>query len=168
MEEDFIIRRGNHFVKMVDGIWILIEGPWFDILQIQSINYGKILNFSLSLFGYTNTYCSIDSSVPAYIPSIDMFWMQTLWNPGHYTTRPHPNARDYFKWSNWQYRRSKVGWRVKSGNVPCYLHFERPAFDWEQDEYLLSLEEIRYKQLSLEETKHKQLSRVRRFLELKR
>lgn len=107
--EPHLIRRGNHFLKLGDLGWVLIDGPWFECLSAWEDP--RII-------------------MPRWHGGV-VEWGVVYYNPGNFVTRTHFKSMPIhllWKYEKWSKSRDRIGYRVLPGGLlPCFLN--EPEYD---------------------------------------
>lgn len=131
-----IVRRGNHFIR-IEGLWVLIDGPWYDYLCSFS-HSGKMRDHIRLPKPKKPTFDPMDGSLPVDLglDTLEWYSMQLYLDDvefAHHALRicslkAKAKVREMFN------RRIKIGWYISKGPLPCYLHqVEFEPEDWWSD-----------------------------------
>lgn len=129
-----IIRDGNHFIHLEDAGWVLIDGPWFEMLSSPGQQLIEVPIYKPLDFGYF----SDSSEIPKDFEFESMFWEAVRWNPGCALFKDAKRARAFdnrnldlwYKWYDVLKKRTKIGWRVlPDGKLPVLFN----AMEWHDE-----------------------------------
>lgn len=105
-----IVRDGNHFIWLDGKGWVLIDGPWFRVMQ-----------------DYDNRVFKAPQPKPGRVPSGRgrnyLEWERVYWQHGA------PEwLSDRWIWRELEMSRCWIGWRVKgSGILPTHMGSVEPV-----------------------------------------
>lgn len=122
-KEKSIIRNGNHFIYLDNTGWVLIDGPWFDMLPSQL----KIMRYYVRMYSPPDCNAYLEPPpIPEFVEFKEMIWEKLNWLPCY--TIVNDDFRLSFKYKEFVYKyRYKVGWRIHpGGQLPVYFN----ALDW--------------------------------------
>lgn len=124
MIDGSIVRRGNHFLRMECG-WVLIDGPWFRLLDGFDYDTVYIPYIPpLEPLVLTGDYNLPES---AMVELQELTWQRVRWHPGYSSHLKRFIAYPYL------HSRTKYGFKVyPDGRLPCFFnHVEWIETQWE-------------------------------------
>ncbi len=104
-----IVRDGNHFLR-ADGIWFLIDGPWYD--KLMNVEKYVIRTYDWPMPHYSLTPPETITVLPRTVT-----WQRGRWHPGGFRSSLWDYSLEQ-KWEKWNRSRVRIGFRMADGHLP--------------------------------------------------